>query len=58
MAADVGAVRRFTASLLEHGVHVIPKGLMYVSAAHTDADVEATATAAAAAAVAASTPAG
>jgi glutamate-1-semialdehyde aminotransferase len=44
-------LRRFTAALLEGGVHVIPKGLMYVSAAHTTADVEATAAAVTVAAV-------
>ena len=51
IAADGATLRRFTAALLEAGVHVIPKGLMYLSAAHTEADVEATAAAAAVAAV-------
>lgn len=51
MAADGATLRQFTAALLEGGVHVIPKGLMYVSSAHTAGDVEATAAAAIVAAV-------
>ncbi len=34
LAADDVAYRRFAAALLDEGVHVIPRGLLYVSAAH------------------------
>jgi len=47
---DVGGYRRFAAALLDEGVHVISRGLLYVSAAHTDADLTRTGEAAHAAA--------
>jgi glutamate-1-semialdehyde 2,1-aminomutase len=50
-AADGITLRRFTSALLEEGIHVIPKGLMYVSAMHTADDVRATAAAATTAAL-------
>jgi glutamate-1-semialdehyde 2,1-aminomutase len=34
LAADAEAYRRFAGALLEQGVHVSPKGLLYVSTAH------------------------
>lgn len=34
--------RRFARALLEEGVHIIPRGLLYVSTAHTAADVDMT----------------
>jgi glutamate-1-semialdehyde 2,1-aminomutase len=34
--------RRFARALLEEGVHVIPRGLLYVSTAHTTADLDET----------------
>jgi glutamate-1-semialdehyde 2,1-aminomutase len=40
--ADPAAFRRFSAALLDNGVHVIPRGLLYVSTAHADDDVEET----------------
>lgn len=42
LRADADAFRRFAAALLDEGVHVISRGLLYVSAAHTDADLEQT----------------
>ena len=39
---DPGRFRAFAGALTESGVHVIPKGLMYVSTAHDDADLEET----------------
>lgn len=39
---DVGLYRRFAAALLGQGVHVIPRGLLYVSTAHTAEDLEET----------------
>ncbi|MDP9245726.1 MAG: aminotransferase class III-fold pyridoxal phosphate-dependent enzyme [Chloroflexota bacterium] len=47
---DVAGYRRFAAALLDQGVHVISRGLLYVSFAHTDADLARTAEAAHAAA--------
>jgi len=47
---DVGGYRRFAAALLDEGVHVISRGLLYVSAAHTEADLARTGDAAQAAA--------
>lgn len=38
--ADMESARRFAAALLQAGVQIIPRGLMYLSAAHTDADIE------------------
>jgi glutamate-1-semialdehyde 2,1-aminomutase len=38
-AADAVRYRRFAAALLEHGVHVTPKGLLYVSTVHREADL-------------------
>jgi glutamate-1-semialdehyde 2,1-aminomutase len=49
LEADGAAFRRFAAALLDHGVHVIPRGLMYVSTAHSDVDLEETRAAVAAA---------
>jgi glutamate-1-semialdehyde 2,1-aminomutase len=42
--ADAAAFRRFAAALLDEGVHVIPRGLLYVSTAHTDEDLAMTRT--------------
>jgi glutamate-1-semialdehyde 2,1-aminomutase len=42
LRADREAYRHLAAALLEEGVHVIPRGLLYVSAAHTEADLEET----------------
>jgi glutamate-1-semialdehyde 2,1-aminomutase len=39
MQADRAAYRRLAALLLQQGVHVIPRGLLYVSTAHSDADM-------------------
>ncbi len=39
LRADREAYRHFAAALLDEGVHVIPRGLLYVSAAHTEADL-------------------
>jgi glutamate-1-semialdehyde 2,1-aminomutase len=50
--ADAEAFRRFSAELLVRGVHVIPRGLIYVSTEHTSADLERTRQAVAAAAAA------
>jgi glutamate-1-semialdehyde 2,1-aminomutase len=36
------AYRRFAAALLTEGIHVIPRGLLYVSTAHGDEDLERT----------------
>ena len=41
-AADPAAYRRFAAALLEYGVHVAPKGLLYVSTAHEEEDLQQT----------------
>lgn len=38
--SDFAAYRAFAAALLGHGVHVISRGLLYVSTAHTDTDLE------------------
>lgn len=40
--SDGAGYRRFARALLEEGVHVIPRGLLYVSAAHQDGDLEMT----------------
>ena len=42
LAADAGAYRRFAGALLEHGVHVTPKGLLYLSSEHDQADLDRT----------------
>lgn len=42
---DRAATSAFAADLLTSGVNIIGRGLMYLSAAHTDADIEATKTA-------------
>ncbi|MCP9487400.1 MAG: aspartate aminotransferase family protein [Gaiellaceae bacterium MAG52_C11] len=42
LEADGDAYRRFARALLDEGVHVIPRGLLYVSTAHTNADLEQT----------------
>jgi glutamate-1-semialdehyde 2,1-aminomutase len=47
---DPTAHARFIEALLHHGVHATPRGLWYVSTAHTDADIDTAAEAAAAAA--------
>ena len=40
--ADAAAYRRFAEGMLDEGVHLIPRGLLYVSTAHTQADLEVT----------------
>jgi glutamate-1-semialdehyde aminotransferase len=40
--SDAAAYRDFAAALLRHGVHVIPRGLLYVSTCHGDEDLAAT----------------
>lgn len=47
---DVNGYRRFARALLDEGVHVISRGLLYVSDAHTEADLAQTRDAAQAAA--------
>ncbi|MBA2701424.1 MAG: aminotransferase class III-fold pyridoxal phosphate-dependent enzyme [Chloroflexi bacterium] len=42
LRADSEAYRRFAAALLDEGVHVISRGLLYVSTAHTQADLDET----------------
>ncbi len=42
LEADGEAYRRFARALLDEGVHVIPRGLLYVSAAHSEDDLERT----------------
>ncbi|MBA3852039.1 MAG: hypothetical protein H0X59_06695 [Chloroflexi bacterium] len=42
LRADRDAYRRFAAALLDEGVHLIPRGLLYVSAAHSQADLDET----------------
>ncbi|HUA03788.1 MAG TPA: aminotransferase class III-fold pyridoxal phosphate-dependent enzyme [Solirubrobacteraceae bacterium] len=37
--ADAAAYRRLAGLLLDEGVHVIPRGLLYVSTAHSEADL-------------------
>jgi glutamate-1-semialdehyde 2,1-aminomutase len=39
---DAVGFRHFAAALLDQGIHVIPRGLMYVSTAHGDRDMDAT----------------
>ena len=42
LTADGMAYRRFAEALLERGVHVIPRGLLYVSTEHGPRDLEET----------------
>ncbi len=42
LQADGDGYRRFAQSVLDEGVHVIPRGLLYASTAHTDADLDVT----------------
>lgn len=42
VAADAAAFRRLAAELLQNGVHVIPRGLIYVSTEHNEQDYDAT----------------
>lgn len=42
LRVDMDAYRRFAETLLDEGVHVIPRGLLYVSTAHSDADLQLT----------------
>ena len=37
---DTGLLRRFLYRALEQGLHIVPDGRMYVSAAHTDPDID------------------
>jgi glutamate-1-semialdehyde 2,1-aminomutase len=39
LRADGALYRSFAGALLEQGVHVIPRGLLYVSTEHTEADL-------------------
>jgi glutamate-1-semialdehyde aminotransferase len=39
LQTDWPAWRELNEALVEAGVHVIPRGLMYVSTAHTEADL-------------------
>jgi glutamate-1-semialdehyde 2,1-aminomutase len=41
-SADTEAYRQLAAALLDEGVHVIPRGLLYVSTAHDQADLDET----------------
>jgi glutamate-1-semialdehyde 2,1-aminomutase len=49
-SGDAAAHARFIEALLYHGVHATPRGLWYMSTAHTDDDIDATVEAATAAA--------
>lgn len=40
--ADGDGYRLFARALLDEGIHVIPRGLLYVSAEHTEAELEQT----------------
>lgn len=40
--ADKQAILAFTGAMLRHGVMTLPRGLCYMSAAHTEADIDAT----------------
>jgi len=42
LRTDPGLYRRFAEALLDEGVHVISRGLLYVSSVHEDADLEQT----------------
>ncbi len=39
LSTDAAAYRRFAEALLAEGVHVIPRGLLYVSAAHGETEL-------------------
>jgi glutamate-1-semialdehyde 2,1-aminomutase len=41
-ATDTEQYRSFVAAMLDEGVHMIPRGLLYVSTAHTAEDLEST----------------
>jgi glutamate-1-semialdehyde 2,1-aminomutase len=40
LADDAGLLNRFLHRALEQGLHIVPDGRMYVSAAHTDRDID------------------
>jgi glutamate-1-semialdehyde 2,1-aminomutase len=40
LAGDSGLLNRFLHRALEQGLHIVPDGRMYVSAAHTDRDID------------------
>ena len=40
LADDTGLLNRFLHRALERGLHIVPDGRMYVSAAHTDRDID------------------
>ena len=40
LADDTCLLNRFLHRALEHGLHIVPDGRMYVSAAHTDRDID------------------
>jgi glutamate-1-semialdehyde 2,1-aminomutase len=40
LADDAGLLNRFLYRALEQGLHIVPDGRMYVSAAHTDRDID------------------
>ena len=40
LADDTGLLNRFLYRALEQGLHIVPDGRMYVSAAHTDRDID------------------
>jgi len=42
LETDFAMYRTFAAALLGHGVHIIPRGLLYLSTAHTESDLERT----------------
>ena len=42
LRTDVDGYRQFAQALLERGVHISPKGLLYVSTAHDQADIDRT----------------
>ena len=44
LADDTGLMSRFLYRALEQGLHIVPDGRMYVSAAHTDRDIDDTLT--------------
>jgi len=39
---DTGMLRRFLYRALQEGLHIVPDGRMYVSAAHTESDIQET----------------
>jgi glutamate-1-semialdehyde aminotransferase len=40
LANDTSLLRRFLQRALEQGLHIVPDGRMYVSAAHTERDID------------------